>query len=87
MRMTSKLMLIPALSAGLLLTGGILVNPKMAFAADEKDKNKDRGSKKDSGGGNTGNSGGKNDGGNGHFDPPQKSGGGSTQHDNPIPRK
>lgn len=56
----------------------------------DKSKSKDKSTAKDKGtdkgGGNTSNSGGKNDGGKGSFDPPQKSGGGSTQHDNPPPK-
>jgi hypothetical protein len=51
-----------------------------------KDKSKDKDKSGSQSGGNTGNSGGKNDGGKGSFDPPQKSGGGSTQHDNPPPK-
>jgi hypothetical protein len=78
-------------SANAVITGKTQDKDKDKAAKNDKAKSKDKSKDKDKGssqsGGNTSNSGGKNDGGKGSFDPPNKSGGGSTQHDNtPNPK-
>jgi len=72
-------------SANAVITGNTQDKDKDKAAKSDKakSKSKDKDKTGSQSGGNVGNSGGKNDGGKGSFDPPQKSGGGSTQHDNP----